>query len=90
VATSLNNLARLLSDTNRKEEAEPLFRRALQILINYRKSTGYSHPKYESCKTSYSDHLKSLDYSPEKIDQTLEEIAAEVMSKQSSSEGHPF
>jgi tetratricopeptide (TPR) repeat protein len=90
VATSLNNLARLLSDTNRKDEAEPLFRRALQILINYRKSTGYSYPKYESFKTSYSDHLKSLGYSPEKIDQTLEEIAAEVMSKQSSSEDPPF
>jgi hypothetical protein len=46
--------------------------------------------KYEAFKTSYSDHLKSLDYSPEKIDQTLEEIAAEVMSKQSSSEDPPF
>ena len=90
VAVSLINLARLLSDTYRKDEAEPLFRRALHILINYGKSKGHSHPKYEAFKTSYSDHLKSLDYSPEKIDQTLEEIAAEVMSKQSSSEGHPF
>jgi tetratricopeptide (TPR) repeat protein len=90
VATSLNNLARLLSDTNRKDEAEPLFRRSLQILIDYRKSTGYSHPKYEAFKTSYSDHLKSLGYSPEKIDQTLEEIAAEVISKQSSNEAPPF
>ena len=90
VAVSLINLARLLSDTYRKDEAEPLFRRALHILINYGKSKGHSHPKYEAFKTSYSDHLKSLGYSPEKIDQTLEEIAAEVMSKQSPKESLPF
>lgn len=31
VATAINNLARLLQDTNRLSEAEPLMRRALQI-----------------------------------------------------------
>ncbi|MFK7902819.1 MAG: tetratricopeptide repeat protein [Nitratireductor sp.] len=41
VATSLNNLARLLHDTNRLEEAEPLFKRALEIT---EKALGPEHP----------------------------------------------
>jgi tetratricopeptide (TPR) repeat protein len=40
-ATGLNNLAELLSDTNRLAEAEPLFRRALAIT---EKSLGPDHP----------------------------------------------
>jgi tetratricopeptide (TPR) repeat protein len=41
VATDLNNLAALLSDTNRLAEAEPLYRRALAI---DEKSFGPEHP----------------------------------------------
>ena len=41
VATDLNNLARLLQDTNRLAEAEPLMRRALAI---DEKSFGPEHP----------------------------------------------
>jgi tetratricopeptide (TPR) repeat protein len=42
VATGLNNLAELLSATNRLAEAEPLYRRALAIT---EKSFGPEHPK---------------------------------------------
>ena len=42
VATKLNNLARLLHDTNRLAEAEPLMRRALAI---DEKSFGPDHPR---------------------------------------------
>ncbi len=42
VATRLNNLARLLKDTNRVEEAEPMMRRALAI---DEKSYGPEHPE---------------------------------------------
>jgi tetratricopeptide (TPR) repeat protein len=41
LARDLNNLALLLSDTNRPAEAEPLYRRALAI---YEKSFGPEHP----------------------------------------------
>ncbi|MCP4661903.1 MAG: tetratricopeptide repeat protein [bacterium] len=41
VARDLNNLATLLQDTNRLEEAEPLMRRALLIL---EESLGADHP----------------------------------------------
>jgi tetratricopeptide (TPR) repeat protein len=41
VARDLNNLARLLQDTNRPAEAEPLYRRALAINEN---SYGRDHP----------------------------------------------
>jgi Flp pilus assembly protein TadD len=42
VAIDLNNLARLLQDTSRLAEAEPLMRRALAILEN---SLGHDHPR---------------------------------------------
>ena len=41
MASGLNNLARLLQDTNRLAEAEPLMRRALAI---DEKSSGPDHP----------------------------------------------
>ena len=41
VATCLNNLAMLLQDTNRIEEAEPLMRRALEIDVA---AFGEQHP----------------------------------------------
>ena len=41
VAIRLNNLARLLQDTNRLAEAEPLIRRALAI---FEASLGADHP----------------------------------------------
>jgi hypothetical protein len=41
VAIRLNNLAQLLKDTNRLQEAEPLMRRALQI---DEQSFGSNHP----------------------------------------------
>ena len=41
VAIRLNNLATLLKDTNRLDEAEPLMRRALKI---FEDSLGAEHP----------------------------------------------
>jgi hypothetical protein len=42
VATALNNLGRLLQDTNRLTEAEPLMRRAVKI---WEDSLGPEHPR---------------------------------------------
>ena len=41
VAIRLNNLAGLLQDTNRLDEAEPLMRRALAIFLAFRRETGH-------------------------------------------------
>ena len=49
MAADLNNLAGLLYDTNRLEEAEPLFRRALAI---WEKSLGPDHPYTMSVRES--------------------------------------
>ncbi len=44
VAIRLNNLALLLQDTNRRaEKAEPLLHRALGIVLDFTRRTGYAH-----------------------------------------------
>jgi hypothetical protein len=43
VATGLDNLAGLLSATNRLAEAEPLFWQVLRILTEFRHHTGLPH-----------------------------------------------
>jgi Tetratricopeptide repeat len=44
VARDLNNLARLLQDTNRLPEAEPLSRRSVGIFLDFTRRTGHPHP----------------------------------------------
>jgi hypothetical protein len=44
VARDLNNLAGLLQDTNRLDEAEPLYRRSVSILLAFTRRTGREHP----------------------------------------------
>ncbi|MCA8992426.1 MAG: tetratricopeptide repeat protein, partial [Planctomycetaceae bacterium] len=53
VARDLNNLAQLLQDTNRLDEAEPLMRRAVGI---FRSSLGDEHPHTQGVQRNY-DHL---------------------------------
>ena len=50
VARDLNNLAGLLKNTNRPEEAEPMFRRALKIC---EASFGPDHPKTRLTRKNY-------------------------------------
>ena len=50
VAIDLNNLARLLQDTNRLAEAEPLMRRARDI---FRASLGDEHPNTLAAARNY-------------------------------------
>src|SRR5260370_11511180 len=44
VGTRLNNLARLLFDTERFAEAEPLSRRQMEIFLSVSASSGREHP----------------------------------------------
>jgi len=57
VARDLNNLARLLHATNRLGEAEPLMRRALAILLEFERGTGYEHPHRQLVSVNYRSLL---------------------------------
>ena len=80
VESILANLALLLSDTNRNSEAEPMYRRALGILVAFKVSTGHTHPNFESAKRNYSILLTKVGNSPEQIAKTLDEIEKEIQS----------
>ena len=54
VAIYLHNLAALLHDTNRIEEAEPLLRRSLEILDAFRRQTGHEHSDFRRVKANFA------------------------------------
>ena len=53
----LNNLARLLQDTNRLGDAEPMYRRALAI---FQKSLGPDHPNTVTVRENFVLLLRKL------------------------------
>jgi hypothetical protein len=67
VARDLNNLAHLLIATNRPGEAEPLMRRALQILLNFSRATGHPHPHVGNVANAYANLLGGLGRSEGQI-----------------------
>jgi tetratricopeptide (TPR) repeat protein len=74
VAIRLNNLADLLRATNRLGEAEPLFRRGVQILIDFHRRTGHEHPNLLAVVTNYWGLLEALGKTPKQIEQQLVEL----------------
>ncbi|MXX89794.1 MAG: tetratricopeptide repeat protein [Boseongicola sp. SB0665_bin_10] len=60
VASRLNNLAGLLHDTNRNEDAEPLLRRALDILDSSSANAKHEHPRLELLKANYQTILRAM------------------------------
>jgi Tetratricopeptide repeat len=61
VAIRLNNLARLLEDTDRLSEAEPLLRRAVGILES---SLGPEHPNTATVRKNLESLLASMNNVP--------------------------
>jgi hypothetical protein len=57
VATNLNNLAGLLKDQGKYAEAEPLFRRALEI---YETQLGENHPSTKIVRNNFQDLLSDV------------------------------
>ncbi len=53
VAIRLSNLDRLLQDTNRLGEAEPLMLRALEIFLAFQRGTGHAHPHRDPATANY-------------------------------------
>lgn len=58
VARDLSNLAQLLQATNRLKEAEPLYRRAVEILSLFHRITGHQHPDSKTIQDNYSRLLQ--------------------------------
>jgi hypothetical protein len=67
VARGLNNLAMLLSDTNRLVEAEPLSRRHLRIFAEFRHRTGHEHPHFRAAINNYAGLLAAMGLSEAEI-----------------------
>jgi len=78
VATSLNNLARLLQDTNRLSEAEPLMRRSVAILLKFTRVTGHLHPNLRAGLRNYRSLLIDLSLDQEEIRKRISELAQEA------------
>ena len=76
VAIRLNNLAQLLQATNRLAEAEPLMRHAVEILLRFKQATGHDNPNLAAGIKNYRLLLAQMDYTPERIEVQLNEIAA--------------
>jgi hypothetical protein len=78
VASMLNNLARLLQAINRLNEAEPLFRKSLAILVRITLTTGHQHPDLETVRSNYTHALYELGGTQSEIGAALSSIWAEV------------
>ena len=64
VASDLSNLAGLLQTTNRLPEAEPLMRRAMEILKRFTAETGHPHPHLRQFTENYEGLLAQLGQHP--------------------------
>ncbi len=60
MARDLNNLASLLFTANRLAEAEPLMRRAVEILLRFTLATGYHHPPMQAARDKYAALLTQM------------------------------
>ena len=74
VARDLNNLAALLKDTNRLDEAEPLMRRVVEIFRDFGRSTGHEHPHMQSVLRNYRGLLVKMKRSEEEIAARMREV----------------
>ena len=71
VAHFLNNLARLLQDTNRAQNAEPLMARAVRVYSHFRRSTGHEHRRQQKAMENYRQLLSSLKLAEPEISARL-------------------
>mgnify|MGYP002685705503 CR=1 FL=1 len=74
IAIDLNNLAGLLQDTNRLEEAEPLMRRNVEIFLKFTRNTGHAHPHLQDAVHNYAGLLQAMGRSGEEIRATMAEL----------------
>jgi len=78
VANRLHNLAGVLRDTNRLNEAVPIYRRALAILVQFARATGHQHPKFELVLGNYVRALREIGRTKAEIEAALNSILADA------------
>jgi len=74
VAIRLNNLARLLQDTDRLDEAEPLMRRQLVIFLDCTRRTGHEHPHLQAAFGNYRYLLQEMGKSDTEIEAAIKAL----------------
>jgi acyl-CoA synthetase (AMP-forming)/AMP-acid ligase II len=77
-AGAINNLAKLLKNTNRLAEAEPLMRRVLVIVLKFTHDNGHLHPHFHDAMGSYVSLLQSQNRTKSEILTRLAEAATEA------------
>jgi Tetratricopeptide repeat len=78
VARDLNNLARLLHDTNRLGEAEALMKRSLVIVLKFSHETGHLHPHLKGAFNNYFALLKETSLGDEEIRKRLDQLGIDA------------
>ena len=76
----MHNLALLLIETNRLAEAEPLMRRAVEILLRFNAATTCEHPEQRKYVANYGMLLKLTGLSSQAVQNRMYEVAAAVLS----------
>ncbi len=74
VAACLSKLASLLKEINGLAEAEALYRRGLQILIDFQRRTGHEHPNFRRGLANYRAILQALGKMPDQIEELLGDL----------------
>ena len=74
IAPDLNNLAQLLGETGKFNEAEPLMRRALDIVWKFTRDNGYEHPHLRSALDDYAGLLTTMGHSTDQVLAKLQTI----------------
>ena len=77
VAIDLNNLASLLQATNRLAEAEPHSRRAVEIVLKFRKGTRHEHPHQQAFVGVYEGLRQAMGRSDAEVRQEVTDLLAE-------------
>jgi hypothetical protein len=67
-----------LQATNRPGEAEPLYRRALLILLKFTRETGHLHPHLRVTLENYSGLLKEMSLGDEEIRKRLVQVGIDA------------
>src|SRR5688572_23580761 len=81
VAKNLNNLALLLIDTGRRDEAVPLMRRQLEILVSFAAATGHPHPSFLLATINYGTLLKEIGNTEEEVKEKVSKVLEPISRK---------
>jgi hypothetical protein len=78
VARDLYDLAQVLEDAKRPNDAQPLMRQHVVIFIKLSRRMGHQHPDLEAAKTNYADLLRRMGKSQAEIEAELAELSKDV------------